>query len=752
MVDENIEIIASKYKMSKNEIRSLILVIVLQFVSTAVATMLIPSYSIIIDYFNIDKSIVGIPDSLFILVTAALSVFWGYYTDRVDRSKVVLAGAFMWSIGTIITAFNNIQSMDGFIILILARMLTGAAMGCVMPIGYSILADLIPKEERSAYFGLMAILNSLSTGLGQGISSFIGPLNILDMGWRFPFFLISIFSVIIIFLLFFIKLPGIGSHEEELDSLHEIDLDYLYRLSKKDIIRIFKKRTNLVIFIQAFFACVPGVLIVYFLTAFFADSEIGLFKELPSSIVLQVSSLMAALVGIGYILGNIILSNFGDIWFRKNKRNRALLCGICLIIATPANFVFITSAVPLSQETLNLIGPEPGIIDALLIIFSNERQYVIFLIFAFISSFFSGAPVANRTAVLIDLNLPEHRGTTTSFFNLAEQLGKGITLALSYFLFIIFPDYKTMIIFCSLFWLLAGFFWLYVAFNVEKDMYEKSMILKERTQLTFIDYIFELEILMDKGIQWVHDAKMVIGKDNDSAMNMIEKSINTFEGIERSASRRDMTDIISKAHNLNLKAIMLKTEFKNLLKRTKNIEEFNQDITQLKLKIDDWWDKSDFRKIEVLFESGTLKVLEARLNRKYDLFKTITILGLAIETFERVYALCKERLIDEEIKKLTDEEKSYQKKIKQLIKETENTKLNTDMLKSRLEQIVSHFTDEGVSSKDLDRALSLAGEYKVPYQEILIESIEKKKSKRVIESITSQVEDLFTAYDKWQQN
>ncbi|MHA1728890.1 MAG: MFS transporter [Promethearchaeota archaeon] len=747
-------------KLSRSEFFSLILIIVLQFIAIACANMLIPSYSKMVEYYGVDISLEGIPDAIFVFVSAGFAVVWGYYTDKIDRTRVVMVGAFLGSIGTTLTAFNAIQSFNGFLILILARAITGAGLGSIIPVVYSVLGDVIPVEERSSYFGTMAIISSISNGIGQGLSSFMGPLNIFGMSWRFPFFIMSMFSIVLIFMLFFIKLPGLGSHEKELETLKNFNLEYMYMLETKDIGQILKKKTNLVIFIAGFLCIIPGTLVIYFLTSLFSSANYGLFYVLPEGIRLQISSIMAALVGIGYIVGNMALASLGDVLYKKNKKNRVLLGGISLIIAVPVSIAFVLSAVPLESNILLLLSEDPGIFDTLLIIFQNSPSYIYYFIFAFIGSFFSAATVANRGAILVDVNLPEHRGTTTSFFNLSEQLGKGFTLLLSWPLLtaitVFFPVWnplKAMIILAIIFWLPAGILWLYASKHVKNDMDEKSIILMERSQLSFIDYIFELEIKLDGGIQLIHDAKRNLGNNNPTAMVQFNGAIKLFQFIESRATHKDLSelsDIHNHAHNLSLKAIMLKTELKGIQKTYESelLSPDNMEIMQLKYKIDEWWPQSDLGKIEVLYDSGYLKVVEARLLRNYDLFKTLRGLNESIEIFERVIVLTKERFIEERNKKLTDEEREFQERTQELMDKATATTTKTINLKTMIEEIIVHLDEMGISSEELEKAIALAAEFELPYLEILIETVGRKKSGKILNKISKEIDELFDTYDE----
>ena len=134
-------------KLTRIKIKDLapiILVMFLLFVSIACANMLIPSYGVIRIEFNIPEALIAIPDAFFLLTSASFALIWGYYTDRIDRIKIIMAGAFSWTFGMILTAFSTNFSM-----LLISRMASGMGLGCVLPVGYSIISDAIPPDERS---------------------------------------------------------------------------------------------------------------------------------------------------------------------------------------------------------------------------------------------------------------------------------------------------------------------------------------------------------------------------------------------------------------------------------------------------------------------------------------------------------------------------------------------------------------------------------------------------------------------------
>ncbi len=370
----------------------------------------------------------------------------------------------------LLTAFSI-----SFPMLLLSRTMSGAGLGCVLPVGYSIISDAIPPDERSGWFGTLAILSSISNGIGQALSSFLGPI----LSWRFPFLLLSGISIVVIIMLFFIKIPQRGASEQELIDLTEINLEYSYRISKEDLGEILKKRTNRYLIIQGFFAIIPGTIFIFFLTSMLT---LHYFSDLPPEIRLQTATIFAGMVGIGYILGNMILSRLGDVLYKKNKKNRARLATVCMILTIPMCLLMLFFIQPVNVEKLGIDYPDPipttemgkYILLTISAVFQAYPNYIFYFIFALIGSIFSSGPVANKNAVMVDANLPEHKGTAASFFSLSEQVGKGMTLLISFMLISWLGSIYNMMVFSIFFWIPAGILWYLTSRSIQKDMDLKS--------------------------------------------------------------------------------------------------------------------------------------------------------------------------------------------------------------------------------------------------------------------------------------
>ncbi|MFX1322629.1 MAG: MFS transporter [Promethearchaeota archaeon] len=732
------------------------LVMLLLFVSIACANMLIPSYAAIRQEFNIPEALIAIPDAFFILISAIFALLWGYWADKIDREKVLLAGAFSWTLGMLLTAFSN-----SYLMLIISRVSSGAGLGCVLPVGYSIISDAIPAEERSGWFGTLAILSSISNGAGQGLSSFLGPI----FTWRFPFILLSGISVVVILILFLVKIPQRGASEDELLDLIELNLEYSYRISKEDLAAIVRKKTNFYLIIQGFFSIIPGTVLVYFTTSMLT---LQYFNDIPSEIRLQTAAIFAGMIGIGYLVGNAVFARLGDVLFRRNKKNRARLGTICMILSIPFAIILLISLQPINVNKFTsfdypaTIPPEKiwhYIFLTVGEIFVVYPTYIIVFIFALMASMLGAGPVANRNAVMIDVNMPEHKGTAASFFKLSEQISKGVTLLLSFTLITLLGSIFNMIFITIFFWIPAAILWFFASRNVEKDMNQKAMILSERKQISLIDYIFELEIQIDRAIQKVQDSKYYIFTDNKKFNQLLRDAIIIFKFCEREGDSRSITNIEQKAHIMKLRTLLFLQET-NKIYRQLNEEDLSpsekdqlqEDLKQIYIRISDG-EKSTYGMIQTYYEDAYLKILEARLYRKNHLIRGLGKILEAISIYERVKYLLNERI--EAVKEkndLSEEDSLVLQKEQELLDKCLKSLRATIKLKEEVENAFNQLRVKGIDKINLLKISELTQEFNVDLYDVIVDTFrnDNKTRNALIEALNN-IDKIFIDYDKWRE-
>ena len=124
------------------------------------------------------------------LLSSALSLTWaisgiliGRWSDRLGRKKVFIVVA-----GVIFSLCSFLSGLAvGFLSLLGARLIMGAAEGAVLPISHSLAADEVAPERRGLAMGVVQNLGSCF--LGAFLAPLLLPIFATKFGWRHAFFI-----------------------------------------------------------------------------------------------------------------------------------------------------------------------------------------------------------------------------------------------------------------------------------------------------------------------------------------------------------------------------------------------------------------------------------------------------------------------------------------------------------------------------------------------------------------------------------
>ena len=127
-----------------------------------------------------------------------------YYSDRLPRARLAVIGALVWSVFGFATGLTTT-------ILMLVIVRSGAGMGraVVTPTHLSLLSDYYPLESRTKVYGVHRIANAV----GLIVGPLLGGILAEQFGWRVPFFVFVIPSLVFVFLGLRLKEPGRGHFE-----------------------------------------------------------------------------------------------------------------------------------------------------------------------------------------------------------------------------------------------------------------------------------------------------------------------------------------------------------------------------------------------------------------------------------------------------------------------------------------------------------------------------------------------------------
>ncbi len=461
----------------------------------AITINLLPAiYDLLVDFFVLDSPAeIMLEEAFFILLAATLALIWGYLIDKVNRKRTLQVSLIFLVVGY---GFS-IASRD-FSYFVAGRMITAVGYGALMPVIYSIVSDYIPAKFWSTTFGFFAFLTALGNLLGNFLSGFITPLNIWNLGWQFSFFILGVSTLILGVILSFFQIPQRGASSFEIinpqmgQGLRDGQLAYTFTINRKDLRSLWKIKTNRRIVILSFFAVIPGAIMSSFLVYYLATYP---FLSFPALIRIQIAQIFAAAVGIGYFLGTIILGPYFDYLHNKSPRKRARYTYKGLIVAIPLFIFAFLCITPVDFAGLHLSDQIDGqntlnpllyytILNA---VFFYHPIYVFYFVSLFFGSFFVAPITINRTPTLLEVNLPEHMGTTQALLNFSDQYGKGFTLIFLAFQYIIFEvlfevvNGKLLLLMSVLWYLVPLYLWRRIEPNIVPDIMKKNRIIKERS-------------------------------------------------------------------------------------------------------------------------------------------------------------------------------------------------------------------------------------------------------------------------------
>lgn len=131
--------------------------------------------------------------------TILSSFFWGYsmtqvaggyLSDRVGGDKVILAAALVWSLITfwtpLLVAMPSSNSVV-FVVLVISRVLLGAAQGMHYPSASSLTASKVSEQERTWVFTCLLS----GSHLGTIIAGSVGSFALYQWGWRAVFYMMG---------------------------------------------------------------------------------------------------------------------------------------------------------------------------------------------------------------------------------------------------------------------------------------------------------------------------------------------------------------------------------------------------------------------------------------------------------------------------------------------------------------------------------------------------------------------------------
>lgn len=123
------------------------------------------------------------------LTEAVVIPLAAFLMGRFDTRKLFLGGMSIFAVGSIISAVSPV-----FGLLLLGRVLQACATGFVMPMVFSVILLIIPREKRGGAMGAIGLIIGFAPTIGPSLSGVL----VDTVGWRAIFGIVAVCAVLVV--------------------------------------------------------------------------------------------------------------------------------------------------------------------------------------------------------------------------------------------------------------------------------------------------------------------------------------------------------------------------------------------------------------------------------------------------------------------------------------------------------------------------------------------------------------------------
>jgi predicted MFS family arabinose efflux permease len=418
---------------------TLIILTVVMMVLNSDTNVMTPTLANIEAEFGVTDSSIGFMMMLFTIIGAAVSLFWGYFSDKASRKVLFVAAVALGELPCALTALApNYSVFFGL------RILSGIGLGAAYPLVFAIIGDAFDEKSRSTATGIISVAIAVGTILGTIIGGYLGAGG----NWRLPFIVASTPNFLFI-ALFWILCPEAkkAASEEATRELVEAGLVYPKTIKISDYLGLFRNKTNLFLFLQGIAGTIPWG------SFFFINKYLNENKGLS---IADATSVFLCF-GLGMIVGVIVGGQLGGAIFRRSPRRLPIFCALTTLGGAVA-VIYVVLWAPSTMGVLAALG--------------------------FAAAFLAAMTGPNMKTMLLDVNAPEQRGAIFSIFNLTDSVGTGLgrsvagLLSGAVGLALSLAICSTLWVLCTVFLLVAARFFVADIAALKKRMEEVAIEMK----------------------------------------------------------------------------------------------------------------------------------------------------------------------------------------------------------------------------------------------------------------------------------
>lgn len=189
-----------------------------EFLTYIANDMIMPAMPLVTAAFNAPESAVAMSLSAYMLGGASLQIFLGPISDCYGRRPIMLIGASLFFLCTILIGCSN--SMDHFL---LARFLQGMGLCFISVIGYATLQEIFAEMDAIRLIALMANIAIIAPLIGP----LIGAVIISFYSWRVIYFIVAVFALIALWGLWRFMPESVGQMKKDGQRIPKVPLSFI---------------------------------------------------------------------------------------------------------------------------------------------------------------------------------------------------------------------------------------------------------------------------------------------------------------------------------------------------------------------------------------------------------------------------------------------------------------------------------------------------------------------------------------------
>ncbi len=193
------------------QVRLLAVLALINFVNFADRQAVPPLVPLLREEFALTSTQISYVQVVLQAVLALASIPFGFFADRVSRTRIIAYGVIFWSFATIATSH-----VHTFAMLLLARSLVGVGEAAYAPAAQSMISGAFSSESRARAQALFAVGMLAGGTSGQALGGLIGQW----LGWRPAFYVIGIPGLLLSMAIWRVEEPPRGPKSEAVPLRH----------------------------------------------------------------------------------------------------------------------------------------------------------------------------------------------------------------------------------------------------------------------------------------------------------------------------------------------------------------------------------------------------------------------------------------------------------------------------------------------------------------------------------------------------